>query len=434
MSGEAWNNLISRAQNVIPGGINSCIRNYPAGFITEKAAGAYFWDQNGKKYVDYLGAWGPVIIGYNSSAIKEKVKAAVDRYDLYGVGITEPEIVLAEKICRHVKGVERVLLCGSGSEATYHAIRAARAYVNREKIVKMQGGFHGWHDSVLMNVASVPDRMYKYDPLSAGMLKGTAQKTLICRINDLDDFRGTCRKNRGEIAAIILDPYSSTLGCLKMRRDYISGVREICDDENIVLIFDEVVTGFRLGLGGVTALYDVVPDLVCFGKAMANGYPIAAIGGSKEIMDTFNTTQKGNVSYQATYYGNPVLAAAAVATLEELEKPGFYEHLNETGDLLCKGLREIADRVGVDFWTENQGSLIGLYWGKGPFANYDEALSGVDGNASNAFRVKMIDRGHYFAIGTFKRVVTSYSHTKNDIEETLQVAEDVFKELKKKPR
>ena len=425
-------NIIERAKKVMPGGINTCIRNYPENFSTSKAEGAYFWDQNGKRYIDYLGAWGPIIIGYDYKPVKEKVKAAIDKYDLYGIGVTEPEVELAEKVCKYVKGVERLLVCNGGSEATYHAIRCARAWTGREKIIKFQGLFHGWHDFVLMNVVSDPENMYKPDYFSAGMLKDAADKTLICHLNNLDNVRETVQKNKGEVAAIIVDPFCTTFGCMRLEKEFINGLRQICDEEGMLLIFDEVVTGFRVGLGGATAYYDVTPDLVCMGKAIANGYPIAALGGKAEIMDTFNTTNTGVVSYQATYYGNPAIVAAAVATLEELEKPGFYEYNAEIGDMLCKGLEEAADRVGMDFYTENAGSLIGLYFGKGPNKNYEELVKNIDWDVSNNFRRKMIDKGYYMAIGPYKRIVTFHAHTKEDIAETVQAAEDTFKEVAKK--
>ena len=425
-----YEGLTERARRVIPGGINTCIRNYPSDFVTTKVDGAYFWDQHGNRYVDYLGAWGPIVIGYQNKEITKKIIDAVKKYDLYGVGVTESEVILAEKICAYVKGVERVLMCNGGSEATYHAIRVARAYTGREKIIKMQGAFHGWHDYVLMNVASTPENINKIDPFSAGMLKDAVERTLICRINDIDNIRKTCENNKEQIAAVIIDPYCTTFGCMKMHDEYMRGLRALCDEHHIVLIFDEVVTGFRIGLGGAAEKYDITPDLVCMGKAIANGYPVAAIGGKKAIMDRFNTHENGNVSYQATYYGNPVMAATAVAVIEFMEKPGFYEKLEKTGDMLCTGLEEITKRLGIPFYTEHSGSLIGLYFGEGPFSNYDELVKKVDGRMSNAFRKRMIENGHYFAMGDYKRVVVSYAHTNKDIDETLVVAESVLKKIK----
>lgn len=423
--------LFARAEQVMPGGINTVIRNYPPEFSTAKAVGAYFWDQNGKRYIDYLGAWGPIILGYDNQAVKRKVKEAVDRYDLYGIGVSEPEVQLAEKICKYVKGAEAALMCGGGSEATYHAIRLARAYTKRGKIIKMQGAFHGWHDAVLMNVLSKKENLYRPDPFSDGMNLEVVNKTLICRLNDLEDLQKKVRENPDDVAAVIIDPYSTTFGCFRMDDGYMRGLRKLCDEEGILLIYDEVVTGWRLGLGGASQLFDITPDIVCMGKAIGNGYPVAAVAGKRKYMKCFNTYETGTVAYQATYYGHPVMAAAAVATIEELEKPGFYDRLNATGDWFAEGIRGIAARLGIDLEVQNAGSLIGLYFGKGPFHNYDEMLDRIDAEKSDRFRRMMIDRGYYIALGTHKRLVTNACHTKDDIDETMQAAEDVLRKIYK---
>ncbi|MGI6152705.1 MAG: aspartate aminotransferase family protein [Christensenellaceae bacterium] len=424
--------IFERAQRVIPGGISTVIRNYPPYFSTSKAEGAYFWDDEGNRYTDYLGAWGPIILGYDNKAVKAKIKEAVDKYDLYGAGVTWPEVQLAEKVTTYVKGAERMLMCGSGSEATYHALRVARAYTGRKKIIKMQGAFHGWHDAVLMNVASEKDRLYKTDPFSDGMNMDVVKSTLICRLNDLNHLADTIHKSKGDIAAVIIDPFCTTFGCFRMHDDYMRGLREICDKEGIVLIYDEVVTGFRLGLGGASRLFDITPDIICMGKAIANGFPVAAIAGKAEIMDCFNTREKGKVAYQATYYGHPVMACAALATIEQFEQPGFYERLDRIGDLFAEGMNEIANRLDIDMEVLNQGSLLGIYFGRGPFNNYDEMVERIDGEKSNEFRIRMIDKKQYIAIGAYKRVVTCAAHTAEDIAVTLQAAEDTLKELYKK--
>lgn len=426
--------LIERGKKVIPGGINSSIRNYPRDFMTARAEGSHFWDQNGKEYIDYLGAYGPIVVGYNIKSIKDKVKDAVDKYDLYGIGASEAEVILAEKVCKYMKPVERLLVCGGGSEATYHAIRGARAYTGRKKIIKMQGAFHGWHDFTLRNGSTTTaDMLYKMDLGTPGMLEEAAALTLICRVNDLDNVRDTVKENKGEVAAIIIDPFCTTFGCMKMDDEFVRGIRQICDEEGIVMIFDEVVSGFRIGLGGACDRFDVEPDLVCMGKAIANGYPVAALGGKAEIMESYNTSQTGKTNFQATYYGHPLLAAAAVATIEELEKPGFYEHLDETGDMLCAGMNEIAKRIGMeDFYTENCGSLIGFFFGKGPNRNHDDLVKNINKEFSIQFRRNMIDKGHYMTqAGPYMRIVTTYSHSAEDIAQTLQAAEDVLKEMRK---
>ncbi|MDR2909007.1 MAG: aspartate aminotransferase family protein [Oscillospiraceae bacterium] len=424
------NSLIDRSTKVIPGGINSSIRKFP-GHITARAEGAYFWDQNGKRYVDYLGAYGPVVLGYGCKPVREKTKQAIDKYDLYGMGSSEPEILLAEKVCA-LMGLDELLLCSGGSEASYHALRAARAYTGRKKIIKMEGAFHGWHDYVLINGSTTPpDMLGKEYQTSAGMLSDATKHTINCRINDLESVRARCKEFEGDVAAIIIDPYCTSLGTMRMDDGFVTGLRQICDEQGIVFIFDEIVTGFRIGLGGATARFEAKPDLVCLGKAIANGFPVAAVGGKRKFMETYTTSANGRTNFQATYYGHPVLAAAALATVEELERPGVFEHIDRIGDMLANGFNDINNRLGLDYHCNNCGSMMGFYFGKGPYKNFDQLVTTVDQKLSCDFRTKMNERGHYFAVGPYMRIVTSYAHTEADIAETLQVMEEVLKELKK---
>lgn len=422
--------LIERSMNVIPGGINSCIRNYPRRFITVKSEGPYFWDQNGKRYTDYLAAFGPMIAGYNNETINRKVADAVNTA-FCGVGVTENEVVLAEKICKHVKGVEKVLFCNGGSDATFHALRLARAITGREKIVKTQGSFHGWHDYVLMNNLTMPEHPGDIVHESDGMLKCAADKAIICRINDLEDFRSACQRNKGEIAALILDLGAATIGCMRLKDDYIRGVRQICDEEGIILIFDEVVTGFRVALGGASSSYDVEADLVTMGKAMANGYPIAAVGGKAKYMDCFGTNPGGDVNYQNTYYGNGYVTAAAVATIEELETPGYFDHINAMSKMLCDGMVEITKSLDIPFYPEYWGGLVGFNFGPGPYENYDQLVATVDQPLSVEFRKRMVENGEFISGNAFRRLTVSHAHTAEVIGETLNVAEKVLKDIRK---
>ena len=422
--------LIERSMKVIPGGINSCIRNYPRRFVTVKAEGPYFWDQNGKRYTDYLAAFGPMIVGYNNETINRKVANAVNTA-FYGVGATETEVVLAEKICKHVKGVEKVQFCNGGSDATFHAIRLARAITGREKIIKNQGSFHGWHDYVLVNNLTMPEKPGEIVPESDGMLKCAMDKAVITRINDLDDFRRACKENKGEIAAAIFDLGAATIGCIRLTDEYIEGVRKICDEEGIILIFDEVVTGFRVALGGAASSYSVKADLVTMGKSMANGYPIAAVGGKAAYMDRFNTYPGGDVSYQNTYYGNPYATAGALATIEELEQPGYYDHINAMSKMLCDGMEEITKNLGIPFVGTYWGGLVGFNFGPGPYRNYDDLLATVDQPLSVDFRKAMVDNGQFISGSAFRRLTVSHAHTAEVIGETLDVAEKVLKDIRK---
>jgi glutamate-1-semialdehyde 2,1-aminomutase len=222
MTKNAGDVLVERAKKVIPGGVNSAARKLDPFIVWEKGEGAYLWDVNGKRYIDYHGAWGPVILGYNNKYLREALVDSMDKYDLYGSGVTEIEIEFAEKICRHIPSAEKVLACTSGSEATYHAIRVSRAYTNRQKIIKFQGCFHGWHDYVLRNALSKPDMIYRRDPGSAGMLDEAIDNTLVCRLNDLDDVEKTCKKHKGQIAAIIIEPLAFNIGCVLLENDFLN--------------------------------------------------------------------------------------------------------------------------------------------------------------------------------------------------------------------
>jgi len=420
-----------RAMRVIPGGLSSSVRNYPSGIEVLRADGPYFWDAHGKRYLDFFGSAGPMVLGYNNRNLNRKVSEAVVKYDPRSIGCSKPEYDAAEKIHKYIKGAENVLFCNGGSDATFHAIRVSRALTGKEKIVKMQGSFHGWHDYVLMNVNTQLNHLYQQDLESAGMLKSVADKTLHARMNDLEHLEKIINDNKGEIAALIIDPCGTSFGFMQVNPQYMAGVRKLCDQEGIILIFDEVVSGFRVALGGAGWLFNVTPDLVTLGKALANGYPIAALCGKKDIMKLFNTNEGGKVEYQDFSYGNPVMCSAVLATIEELEQPGIYEHMEEIGDLLCKGLEEITARLNIPFSTQHKGSLIGLYFGNGPYRNHEEVLETVDAQLSINFRKGMVGKGFFLPPGATRRVVLSYAHSKDDVLATLQAAEDTLKELRK---
>lgn len=418
-----------RALKVIPGGLSSSVRNYPAGIEVQRADGPYFWDAQGKRYLDFFGSAGPMVLGYNNPNLNRKVSEAVLKYDPRSIGCSEPEYRAAEKVHRHIKGAENVLFCNGGSDATFHALRVSRAITGREKIIKMQGSFHGWHDYVLMNVNTKRELVYKQDLESAGMLKEVADRTLHARVNDLEHLEEIMRSNKGEIAALIIDPCGTSFGYMAVDPEYMIGVRRLCDQEGIILIFDEVVSGFRVALGGGGWLFDVTPDLVTLGKALANGYPIAALAGRKDILAHFSTASGGTVEYRDPNYGNPVLCSAVVAAIEELEKPGVYEHMADIGDLFCSGLEGIAARLGIPFATQHMGSLIGLYFGSGPHRNHEEILESVNAQLSIDFRKGMVAKGFFLPPGPTRRVVLSYAHSREDVMDTLQAAEDTLREL-----
>ena len=423
------NEFHQRACKVIPGGVHSSARKNIAKMIWEKAKGAHLWDLDGNKYIDYHGSWAAVILGYRQKYIIEKVSEAVKKYDLYGSGVTEPEVKLAEKICMHVPSAEKVLLTTSGSAATYNAIRLSRAITGKTKIIKFEGTYHGWHDYVLMNYSSKEGTTYKNNPESKGMLSETVEQTLICRINDIENVKKTIEECDNNVAAIILEPIAHNMGSVLFKKEFLQKLRSICNQKGIILIFDEVITGFRVGLGGYQKICGVTPDITTLGKAVANGYPIAAIAGKNKIMNRFATNPSGDVAFGGTYNGSPIAAAAGIATIEMLEKEGVYEHIFTLGERMRTGLKQIAESLSIDVSVAGFGSVFVVYWGSGDVDCYEDIFK-MSAEKSVAFRKNMIDRGHFFLPISNKRAVISHSHSTNDIDQTLEAAEKAMKELR----
>jgi len=423
--------IIKRSLRVTPGGVHSAARRIDPFIAWDKADGAYIWDLDRNRYIDYHGAWGPIILGHRHPYVNKKVVEAIQKWDLFGLGTTELEVQLAERICKNVPCAEEILICNTGSAATYHAVRVSRAFTGRQKIIKFQGCFHGWHDYLLRNTLSKPERIYKRDPGSAGMLEEAIDNTLVCRLNDLEDVENTCKKYEGKIAAIIIEPLAHNIGCVMLADNFLQGLRHMADKYGIVLIFDEVVTGFRVGLGGYQAICGVTPDLTTMGKAIANGYPIAVIAGYRDIMEKFNTSPNGDVFFAGTYNAHPVCVAAALATMDILEKENVYEHIFDLGTRMRAGLQEIVDRMSLPATVVGYGSVFLIYWGKGPFNNYEDLLL-LDAEKFLAFRRGMIERGFFFVPVHLKRALFSYAHTEEDMQKTLEAAEDTLKEIKKR--
>src|SRR3954449_6093191 len=295
--------LLSEAAAVIPGGVNTCRRQSTQGLCFERGQGAYLWDLDGRRHVDYHAAYGAIFLGHSHPAVTDRVAEAIRDTVLFGVGVTGAEVALARKIVQHVPSAEQVVVCNSGSEATYHAIRLARGVTGREKIIKFQGCYNGFHDYVLRNVLSAPELVGRRDPQSKGMLDAAIDATLVCRFNDLEDVKQPLAATPEQIAAIVVEPVAHNSPGLLPRPGFLEGLRRLCEREGIVLIFDEVITGFRHGLGGYQAVCGVTPDLTTLGKAIANGFPLAAIAGRRELMERFSTNPDGDVHFGGTYNG-----------------------------------------------------------------------------------------------------------------------------------
>lgn len=419
--------LFEQAQRYIPGGVSSANRLVEPNLVFTRAQGAYIYDADGRRYIDYHAAFGPPILGHCHPEVNQRIAETLAQVDLVGVGATELEIQLAQKIVEHVPSAERVLFCNSGSEATFAAIRLARAVTGRRKLIKFQGCYHGGHDAVLMNVISPPDKIGRKDPLSAGMTPEVVDDTMILPFNDVEEVSQTIQEQGQAIAAVILEPIPHNIGCVLPRPEFLRVLRDLTHKHGLLLIFDEVITGFRHGLGGYQKVAGVTPDLTTMGKAMANGYPLAALAGRADLME--HCRPGGDVFFAGTFNSHPVGVAAALATVEALERPGSYEHLFGLGERVRSGMREITERLGVEATVAGFGSVWVTYFMAPPVENYTDLLRN-DARSFVAYRRKMIERGVYKLPVNLKRNHISLAHTAADIDQTLEAAEAALKEMR----
>ncbi len=421
--------LYTKANKFTPGGVHTSIRNVSPHLIFTKAQGAYLYDADGNRFIDYQAAFGAYILGHCYPKVTDRVIEAIRQTDLYGVGTTDLEIELAEKICRHVPSAEMVLFCNSGSEATYHAIRLSRAVTGRTKLIKFQGCYHGWHDYVARNMLSTADKIGERDPGSAGMMDEAVDNTLICTFNDLADVEQTFRSHPGQIAALIVEPIPHNIGCIMPQPGFLAGLKELCRIYGSILIFDEVITGFRHHLGGYQKVAGVTPDLTTMAKAMGNGFPIAAVAGRMDLMERYNTKPGGDVWFAGTFNGHAVGTAAAIATIEEMENQPVHEHVFALGDRMRSGIRQILDRLGIEAYVAGFGSVWTTYFMNREPLNYTDLMDN-DADFYVAYRRKLVERGIFKMPMNIKRNHISYSHTEEHIDSTLQTIEDVLKEMK----
>jgi glutamate-1-semialdehyde 2,1-aminomutase len=411
------------AESVIPGGVNSGQRQIPAlgHFVIASAQGSTFTDSTSQTYDDYHAAFGPLLLGHRDPDVDRAFAETARHLDLAGVGVTALEVALAEKLTSLVPSFEQVLLTTSGSEATFHAIRLARAVTGRRYLVKFQGCFHGWHDAVAMNVISPRDRVGGKDPLSLGILPDTLDATLVCRFNDVADVEAAFDTHPGEIAAVILEPIPHNIGAVLPAPGFLQSLRDLCDRHGTVLIFDEVITGFRHGLGGYEAIAGVVPDLATRGKAMANGYPIGALGGRTELMRRFSSRPGGDVFFAGTYNGHPATVAAALAVIDKLQREPVLEHIFGLGERARAGLREVVDDLGVPAVVSGFGSVFCAYFLEGAVRSYDDLLRN-DAELYVGYRLRSIQRGIFELPLNLKRSHVSYAHSETQIDRLVEEA------------
>ena len=388
------------------------------------------WDADGREYVDFHAGFGPIILGHADDRVRERAMETAAELDVVGAGSNELEIQLAEKIREHVPSAERVLYSNSGSEATFHAIRVSRAATGRQFVVKFQGCYHGWHDYIGANVISHPDRVGTIDPISAGILPQALEWLIVLPFNDVEALESLMRERGHEIAAVILEPVIHTIGCVVPSDDFMAALRRTTADSGTVLIFDEVVTGFRHDLGGYQAICGVKPDLTTFAKAIANGYPLAVLCGRADLMERFNTRPEGNVMFGGTYNGHPMSLAAALATIEILEADdrAIHRRLFRLGRTIETELQGIVDRLGLVAQPTSFGSVFVCYFTEGEVRSFDDALTS-DADLYVAFHRGMTERGFLMLPLNLKRNHLMAAHTDEDVARMLQAAEDVLRDL-----
>jgi glutamate-1-semialdehyde 2,1-aminomutase len=421
--------LFTRAKSRIPGGVNSPVRAFrgvggdPVFFA--KGQGPYVYDVDGNEYVDYVGSWGPLLIGHAHPEVIE----AVQRAATSGLGFgapTEREVIFAETLCHAVPSMEKVRLISSGTEATMSALRLARGFTKRDKIVKIDGGYHGHADCLLVAAGSGAATLGL--PGSAGVTSGTAKDTLVIPWNDLAAMRATfeAEENRGQIAAIIVEPVCGNIGCVPPAAGYLEGLRELTRTHGALLIFDEVMTGFRLSYGGAQALFDVRPDVSCFGKIIGGGLPVGAYGGRAEIMDYI--APEGPVYQAGTLSGNPVAVAAGEQTLEILRRPGTYEALELHSKRLVDGLAGLAKESSIPMTANRVGSMFTGFFSADPVTDYASAKQS-DTTRFGRFFHAMLEEGVYLAPSQFEAAFVSTAHDANVIDRTLEAARKALRRV-----
>ena len=419
--------LFARAQQVIPGGVNSPVRAFRGlgrePFFIERAAGAEIWDVDGNKYIDYVGTWGPAILGHAPAVVIEAVRGAAGRGVSFG--IPNPlEVEMAELICRWVPSIEKVRMVNSGTEATMSCVRLARGFTKRDKIIKFEGCYHGHVDSLLVHAGS--GALTHGQPDSAGVPHDFAGLTIALPFNDLSAVREAFRKNPREIASIILEPIPANAGLFLPEPGFLEGLRELCTEHGALLIFDEVMTGFRVARGGAQEIYGIPPDLTALGKVIGGGLPVGAFGGRGEIMDELSPL--GPVYQAGTLSGNPLAMAAGLAQLRELERIDGWKHLEVLGAQLEELTRESLGASGLPATFHRIGSMFCLFFTQGPVTDLASAQKSDREKFSRFFR-HCLDAGIYFAPSQFETGFVSTAHRPEQIDETARIVGEALRDV-----
>ena len=419
--------LFTRAQKSAPGGVNSPVRAFRSvggtpRFIT-KAEGPYFWDADDKRYIDYIGSWGPAIVGHTHPKVVKAVQDAVTKGLSFGAP-TEGEILMAEKICQLVPSIEQVRLVSSGTEAAMSALRLARGATGRDTVIKFEGCYHGHADSLLVKAGS--GLLTFGNPTSSGVPADFAKHTMVLDYNNCEQLEEVFKSKGSTIACVIVEPVAGNMNLLPASLEFLQTMRRLCTQHGALLLFDEVMSGFRVALGGAQSIYGVTPDMTVLGKVIGGGLPVAAFGGRADLMQ--HLAPIGGVYQAGTLSGNPVAVAAGMATLEIIQQPGFYESLTKQTKKLTDGLSTVAKEVGLDFCANAVGGMFGIYFTQSVPTNYAEMMQ-CDKNRFNTFFHLMLDRGVYLAPSAFEAGFVSAQHDDAIINETLRCAREAFTQV-----
>jgi glutamate-1-semialdehyde 2,1-aminomutase len=419
--------LFERAQKTTPGGVNSPVRAFRSvggtpRFI-ERAEGPYIWDADGKRYIDYIGSWGPAIVGHAHPQVVKAVQEAAVRGLSFGAP-TEGEILMAEEICRLVPSIEQVRLVSSGTEATMSALRLARGATGRDKIIKFEGCYHGHADSLLVKAGS--GLLTFGNPTSSGVPEDFVKHTVVLDYNDVGQVEQVFASMGDAIACVIVEPVAGNMNLIQGSPAFLQALRALCTKHGAILIFDEVMCGFRVGLGGAQARYNIAPDLTALGKVIGGGMPVAAFGGRADLMQKMSPV--GAVYQAGTLSGNPVAVAAGMTTLKLIQQPGFYEHLSAQTAKLAAGLAQAAKDAGVTFCADSVGGMFGFYFSEQVPTNFAAMMAG-DKARFNSFFHAMLDEGVYFAPAAFEAGFVSAQHDDAVIAETIACARRAFAKI-----
>lgn len=420
--------LFERARHLLPGGVNSPVRAFKSvggePFFVQRADGPYLFDVDGNRYIDYVGSWGPMIVGHNHAGVRQAVKRAIGDGLSFGAPC-EAEVTMAERLTALIPSCEMVRMVNSGTEATLSAIRLARGATGRPCIVKFEGCYHGHGDSFLVKAGS--GALTLGVPTSPGVPKALADLTLTLPYNDFDAATALFEQMGADIAGLIIEPVVGNANCLPPREGYLQHLRELCTQHGALLIFDEVMTGFRVALGGAQAHYGVTPDLSTFGKIIGGGMPVGAYGGRRDLMERI--APAGPIYQAGTLSGNPVAMAAGLAMLDLVSVPGFHDALEASTNALCDGLEAAAREAGVPFTTTRVGGMFGLFFTDQTYVDtYAQAVA-CDASAFNRFFHAMLERGVYLAPSAFEAGFMSSAHDADVIAATLEAARGAFAEL-----